>query len=149
MDNSTAPLVFQPVVTDWLIPIILIIFASVGKKLVRQESGWKSEDFYLGPDLCLAAVGVGLVKIFDLLRHLPSVPPTHFMPFEDELGLSTLLMMATFLLFIYILSEHRECAGTNSAARLPRTRLVIWCNGLGFATLTAFLILIKPFDMLK
>ena len=93
-----------------MIPVILIVFASIGKKLVRQESGWKSEDFYLGPDLCLAAVGIGLVKIFDLLRHMPVVPPLHFIPYESEVALSTLLMIATFLLFTYILSEHRECA---------------------------------------
>lgn len=148
MHNPTPPLVFQPIVTDWLIPVILVVVASIGKKLVRLERGWKSEDFYLGPDLCLAAVSVGLVKIFDLLRHLPSIPPAQFISFENEVALSTLLMIFTFSVFIYILSEHRECTGTNPAP-FPRIRLAIWCNALGSASLTAFLILIRPFDMLS
>ncbi len=139
--------IFQPVVTDWLVPIILLIVAALGKKVSRTDPGWLLADFYLGPDLCIAAMSVGLLKIFDLLRHLP-VPQPQLRAFETEVGLSTLLIVASFMMFIYVLLEHRECLN-NPPRWLPRTRLFIECNLIGLASLTAFMILIKPLDMLK
>jgi hypothetical protein len=141
------PILFQPIVTDWAIPIMLLLVAALGKKLARTEKGWLFEDFYLGPDLCLAAVSTGLLKIFDLLRHLP-VPADQLVSFEYDVALSAVLIVVTFIMFIYVLSEHRECTGT-SPRRFARTRLVVECNLIGLASLTAFMILIKPLDMLK
>jgi hypothetical protein len=144
---TQSPLIFQPEVTDWLIPVVLLFLGALGKKLARLETGWLAEDFYLGADLCLAAVSAGLLKIFDLLRHLP-VPEEKLVSFESEVGLSALLIVFTFFMFMYVLSEHRECMGANPR-RFARTRLLVLCNGLGFACLTAFMYLIKPLDMIK
>jgi hypothetical protein len=144
---NIGPLLFQPVVTDWAIPVMLLFLAALGKKIARTEKGWLLEDFYLGPDLCLAAVSAGLLKIFDLLRHLP-VPSEQLVPFEYDVALCSLLIVFAFTMFIYVLSEHRDCTGS-SPGRFARTRLVVEFNVIGFASLTTFLILIKPLDMLK
>ena len=141
------PILFQPVVTDWVLPIMLLFIAAIGRKLSRAEKGWLAEDFYLGPDLCLAAISAGLLKIFDLLRHLP-VPAIQLVSFEYDVALSAFLIVFTFMMFIYVLSEHRDCIGI-SHRTLARVRLIVECNLIGLACLTAFMLLIKPLDMLR
>jgi hypothetical protein len=141
------PFIFQPIVTDCLIPLLLLGVAALGKKVARTKEGWLWEDFYLGPDLCLAAVSTGLLKIFDLLRHLP-VPTGDTNNFAYDVGLCALLIVITFTSFIYVLTEHRECSG-ETPRRFPRFRLGFVCNAIGLACLTGFLFLIKPLDMLK
>lgn len=140
---QNAPLIFQPIVTDWLVPVILILVAAIGKKLSREGKGWKGEDFYIGPDLCLAAVSAGLLKIFDLLKHMP-VPADKLYDFEYGVGMSALLIIGTFGGFVFVLSEHRELIGENATGQFRRTRLGLLCNGIGFGFLTAFIVLIKP-----
>jgi hypothetical protein len=147
------PEIFQPAVTDWAIPILFSLIAAFGKKLARVSTGWLLEDFYLGPDLCLAAISVGLLKIFDLLRHLP-VPEAQLANFEYEVGMATLLIVVSFLLFIFVVCEHRECdipaneRAARPAPRFARTRLFVICNFIGLAALSGFVVLIKPWDML-
>jgi hypothetical protein len=137
-----APIVFQPVVTDWIVPVALLFVAAIGRKITREGRGWKSEDFFIGPDLCLVAVSTGLLRIFDLLKHLP-VPVAKIETFEYEAGLGVFLLIFTFAMYLFVLSEHRDLPASEGG-RLRKTRLGIICNAIGFAVLTAFIILIKP-----
>lgn len=141
--SSTKSLfVFQPIITDWLIPLLLLGTAGLGNKLSRTKNGWLAADFYVGPDLCLVAISTGLLRLFDLLRRVP-VPTDEVGPFVNDVALCGLLIVMTFAIFLYVLTEHRELDGENPG-RLPRLRLGIICNGLGLLCLTAFLLLIKP-----
>ncbi len=97
------PILFQPVVTDWVLPIMLLFIAAIVQKTFASgEKPRLAEDFYLGPDLCLAAISAGLLKIFDLLRHLP-VPAIQLVSFfEYDVALSAFLIVFTFMMFIYV-----------------------------------------------
>jgi len=117
--DAFAQVIFKPIVTDWLIPILLLGIASLGKKVSRTTSGWLAEDFYLGSDLCLAAVSTGLLKIFDLLRQLPT-PQGDLSAFAYDVALCALLLVFSFGSFIYVLLEERECLPTNSGERFRR-----------------------------
>jgi hypothetical protein len=144
---SKVPFIFQPVMTDLLIPLLLLLVGAFGRKLARTGGGWLIEDMYLGQDLCVAALGAGLLKIFDLGRQIPAVSTSNVGLFVYDMGMSAVLLVIVFFLFIFVLCEHRSClANTNPKPKLARVRLAIFCNALGFGSLTSFMILIKPFQ---
>jgi hypothetical protein len=129
-DPASVSIVFSPVVTDLAIPIALLLIGALGNKVSRTKSGWLLTDFYLGPDLCLAAISTGLFKIFDLLKRMP-VPKEETTNFVDDLAVCALLIVVTFAMYIYALVEHRECLDANPPGRFALFRLGLTCLDWG------------------
>ncbi|HTQ23899.1 MAG TPA: hypothetical protein VMI09_04335 [Candidatus Binataceae bacterium] len=125
-DPATVSSVFQPVVTNLVIPIALLLIAALGNKVSRTAPGWLLTDFYLGPDLCLAAVSTGLFKIFDLLKRMP-IPQEKTANFVNDVASCAVLVIFTFGMYIYSLVEHRECLDANPPGRFALFRLGFVC----------------------
>jgi len=53
--------------TVFIIPVVLLVIGSLGRKLARGR-GWRRSDFLLGPDLILASLSVAFVNLLDIAR---------------------------------------------------------------------------------
>jgi hypothetical protein len=91
---ATPPFIFRPVITDLLIPILLLGIAARGKKSCQNRHRLVARRFLSRPDLCSAAVSTGLLRIFALLRHLP-VPKDDVTSFASDVASSALLKSIT------------------------------------------------------
>lgn len=119
------------------IPIILLLSGAVAKKLVRG-SGWKAQDFYLGVETSLAALGAAMVHFFDLQKQQISGAELG----EQVASTASFLAIAFFLL-LWVLSTHQDWEA--------RTQNVngqyIWLGGvsnlIGILLFATFVMLVK------
>ena len=87
------------------VPVLLAILGVFGKKLARGgvTTGFKRQDFYLGPEFTLAAVSASLVNVFDLLK------PGRAIPASREALLSNFIAgFFGLVLFLFVLSIHQD-----------------------------------------
>jgi hypothetical protein len=134
-----------PWVPDLFIPIVILLVGALGNKLIRGEQGWKWEDFYLGPDLCLAALSTGLLKVLELVYRNPTDASQGNLLPEDEL-IVVCVITVTLFLFLLVICFHHDAKQSVGATpkKEPWFLLGFFCNGLGLAMLASFLILLPP-----
>lgn len=119
------------------VPLLLALLGVIGKKLVRQTRGWKARDFYLGVELTLAAVSSALLNIFDLLNPDRKGTDNHRVLLSNFVV--TVLGM---LLFMFVLSLHRDWESNNQHPKKEAFWLLGVSNAIGFGLLVAGIILI-------
>ena len=118
-----------------LLPLLLAIAGSLGKKLVRGTS-FKRSDFFLGLDLALGALSAGLVNLLDLAKDAGAIP---------NLGASLFFksgyIAATFFLFLIILTLHQAWEKRENEPLKQILCLGVASNGIGLLLLVGFVYL--------
>jgi len=135
--------------TGILVPIILVILGVISKKLVRgaaTSTGFKRQDFYLGPELTLAAISAALLNIFDILKITRTSPVSRI-----ALLPNIIIAFMGFVLFMLVLSFHQDWASNGAIIEAGKPgkstkKELFWllfiCNVIGFGLLVAGIILI-------
>jgi len=85
--------------TAFAIPVVLIAVTAFGQKLIEKVP-FRWRHFYLGLDLCVAAMAASLVNILDLLKRQP--------PEQHKIDFTVLFVVLCILLFVVLLAIHQE-----------------------------------------
>lgn len=139
-------------VTGIGVPVILTMIGVIGKKLARgnaTSSGFKRQDFYLGPELTLAAVSSALLNIFDILKPMRTTTLSRM-----ALLSNIIIGFMGIVLFMWVLSFHQDWesngavieaanpAKPGKSVKMELFWLLLVCNVVGFGLLLAGIILI-------
>jgi hypothetical protein len=114
------------------VPVLLLLMGGVVKKLIRGH-GWLRDDFFVGVDLALTALGADLAFLAD--KVLPLLKT------NSGLDKPTLLAMGAilpgFVVLLVMAADEQDCRQLSARARL--LRLGVLSNGFGFFLLVAFI----------
>jgi len=123
------------------IPIILIICGAFAKKLVRG-SKFQRSDFFLGIELCLAAMASALVYIFDLAKISPS-QSTNANSLSPKITATGFFLALCFFLLLSVMSTHQDWEQRSQNRKGQFIWLAIIANLIGAGLLAAFVLLVK------
>lgn len=122
------------------IPLALLLAGALLRKIVRGD-GWKREDFFLGVELSLSALGTAMVYVYDLSR--PEASNLKGASVPERLVATTSFMIICLLLLFAVLAVHQDWQKANQ----NRTGQIVWlggvCNLVGVLLLVAFILLVK------
>lgn len=123
------------------IPLLLIFSGAFAKKLVRG-SNWESRDFFLGVELCLAAMAAALVFVFDLSKLTSIQASTASSVMQTMVATASFLALCFFLL-LWILSIHQDWERRSQNPKGQLLWLGIIANLIGAGLIAAFVLLVK------
>lgn len=120
-----------------IVPIILVAIGAIIKKLSRGTP-WQRGDFYLGLEVCLAAVSAGMLYFFDLaVQARGSKPPDS----ASFLRLGGFLTTSLLLLFL-VAALHQDWERKPQDPRQPWI-LGVAANSIGLGLFAVFTVLVK------
>lgn len=122
------------------IPLALLLAGAVLRKIVRGD-GWKREDFFLGVELALSALGTAMVYVYDLTQ--PAAAGLMDAATSERMIATTVFMIICLCLLFVVISIHQDWQ------KRPHNRKgqIVWlgfvCNGVGVSLLLSFILLVK------
>ena len=123
-----------------VVPLSIVVAGTIGKKVQRGVGGgWKREDFYAGPELCLAGISGALVNLFEINKSTATV----ISPFERHLITGNSLI-AFFGFICYYLTLSFGLDYGPKSAKPDKAQLIMMAgisNMIGLAVLFGALIL--------
>jgi hypothetical protein len=129
----------QSVLLAFGVPIIFILVGAIGRKLVRGTD-WERRDFYLGVELCLAALSSNILFLIELLR--ASAMTTATPDYKGEVS-AALFLVVVFSIYMWLLSLHQDWESKGDRPTAQMCRLMLLSNALGGGLFAAFVFLIK------
>jgi hypothetical protein len=115
-----------------LLPLLLAVAGSLGKKLVRGTP-FRRSDLFLGLDLTLGALSAGLVNLLDLAKDAATVPNLTATLFFTAGYIAT-----TFFFFLIILTLHQAWEKRENEPLKQILCLGVASNGIGLSLLLGF-----------
>jgi hypothetical protein len=127
-----------------IVPVILLFTGALAKKIVRS-SGWQRSDFFLGIEFTLAAMTSGVVYFFELAKDFSPGGPLSGDAATLSLRLTTAasFVAASVVLLLIVLSIHQDNERPGVNANRQFIYLGLLSNVIGFALLSAFILIVK------
>lgn len=117
------------------VPVVFILVGAMGRKAVRKSS-WERADFFLGPELCLAAFSADVLfmgALFNQPRHADGQPE----------GTAFWLLIAIVCTYLFLLTLHQDWERRTDRTRAQFIWLVVMSNLLGTGLFAAFVFLVE------
>lgn len=130
----------NPYVPALVIPLLFIFCGAFAKKLVRG-SAWQQSDFFLGVELCLAAVASGLIYGFGLAK-LPVDQSGMVASLSGKITAIAIFLAICFFILLLVLAIHQDWLKKPQNPRGQFVWLAIVGNLIGAGLLAAFVIFV-------
>jgi hypothetical protein len=128
----------SPYLAAFAIPLSLIAGGALVKKIVRG-AGWRRSDFFLGPELVLAALGAAMVYLVDV----PDSTAGSYEERWEDVAVTLIFIGISFLLLLFIMSTHQDWEHRTANRRGQVFWLGLVCNGLAIALFFSFVLLVN------
>ncbi|MDH1795233.1 hypothetical protein N5D50_03220 [Citrobacter portucalensis] len=122
------------------LPLILIFCGALIKKIVRS-SGWRKNDFYLGYELVVSAIGAALVNVFDLSKQVSNGQMTAEIN-SQLVKNGGYLGLILFVLFV-LMALHQDWENVVGKPKRQIFYLIGCGNLLGVASFASFVLWVK------
>lgn len=130
----------NPYIPAVVIPLLFIFCGGFAKKLVRG-SGWQRSDFFLGVELCLAAMASALIYGFGLAK--VSVDQNGMIASLPEVfGATAAFVALCFFALLWILAIHQDWEKKPQNPRGQFVRLAIIGNLVGAGLLAVLVVFV-------
>lgn len=103
------------------IPVAFLFVGSLGKRLVRPETGPRREDFYFGVELVLAALSGALIHTYDLAGGGWDSPPGSAVA---AIAVFITLTILGFMIILVLQKEYKNLPDEN------RKEQIFWLAGV-------------------
>lgn len=130
----------NPFATALVVPLLFIACGAFAKKLARG-SGWQRSDFFLGVELCLAAMAVALIYGLELAK-LPVNQPDTATSVTQKAASTAAYLALCFFILLWILTIHQDWVKRTQNPRMQFVLLVIVTNLVGAGLLAAFVVFV-------
>jgi hypothetical protein len=118
------------------VPVVLLLCGALSKKLVRGSS-WIRNDFFLGVELSLTALGSGLGYIAEITRS------SRITNFQEKGAVASVYCVTCFFLLFIVMSMHQDWEKRPQNINGQVIWLGLICNFIGISLVSSFVLLVK------
>ena len=133
--------ILSPYVVSTTIPLIILVLSAYVKKLARNATKWRQEDWYFGIELTLASMSAALIHITDIIKQGSRESWTA--DIINNLLLTTVFIPVTIIVLFVLMSRHRTWQDRLDSPKWKFINLAIISNFLGIVLMFTFIILVK------